>query len=159
VSKYPGPVSCASLTHEDGSVTINICILLCPIQISVHSARYLAIEFSSRQQTRASLTFCAIFVRYGAVTDTRYMCSKHWQRGIWTNTFIEHSLFTLTNTIIRTYNVLGRFLFNIIHSRTAILGEVSSAQLGAQLSLTLVGYELTGLKVKGKVTLRLTVSQ
>jgi hypothetical protein len=59
--------------------------------------------------------------------------------------FIGRSLFTLTNTIIRTYNVFGRFLFRVIHSRTANLGEVSSALLGAQLSLALVGYELTGL--------------
>jgi hypothetical protein len=55
--------------------------------------------------------------------------------------FIEPSLFTPTNKIIRTYNVFGRFLFHVIHSRTAIFGEVSSALLGAQLSLALVGYE------------------
>jgi hypothetical protein len=30
--------------------------------------------------------------------------------------FIERSLFTLTNTIIRTYNVFGRFLFSVIHA-------------------------------------------
>jgi hypothetical protein len=41
-----------------------------------------------------------------------------------------------------------RFLFRVIHSRTANLGEVSSALLGAQLSLAHVGYELTGLLQK-----------
>jgi hypothetical protein len=56
--------------------------------------------------------------------------------------FMGHSLFTLTSTIVRTFNVFGRFLFNVIHSRTANLGEVSSALLGAQLSLALVDYEL-----------------
>jgi hypothetical protein len=49
------------------------------------------------------------------------------------------------------------------HSRTANLGEVSSALLRAQLSLALVGSELTGLQVQVQVqvqvALRLTVSQ
>jgi hypothetical protein len=56
--------------------------------------------------------------------------------------FIGRSLFTPTNTIIRTYNVLGRFPFNVIHSRTANRGEVSCPLLGAQLYLDLVEYEL-----------------
>jgi hypothetical protein len=47
---------------------------------------------------------------------------------------------------------IGRFLFLVILSRTADLGEVSSALLRAQLSLALVGYELTGLQVQVQVT-------
>jgi hypothetical protein len=69
--------------------------------------------------------------------------------------FYRHPLFTLTNTVIRTYNFFGRFLFNVIHSRTANLGEVSSAQL----SLALVEAKLTGHQVQVQVTLQLTVSQ
>jgi hypothetical protein len=60
------------------------------------------------------------------------------------NMFIGHSLFTLTDTIIRTYNVNRRFLFKC-YTCTANLGEMSSAQLGAQLSLALVEAKLTGL--------------
>jgi hypothetical protein len=60
---------------------------------------------------------------------------------IWTNIYWR-SLFTLTNTIVHSYNIFGRSLFSVTHSRTANLGEVSSALLGAQLSLALVGYEL-----------------
>jgi hypothetical protein len=56
--------------------------------------------------------------------------------------FTGRSLFTLTNTIIRTYKDFGCFFFSVVHSRAANLGEVSSALLGAQLSLALVGYEL-----------------
>jgi hypothetical protein len=41
---------------------------------------------------------------------------------IWMNMFIGRSLFTLTNTIICTYNIFEHFLFNVIHSRTANLG-------------------------------------
>jgi hypothetical protein len=65
---------------------------------------------------------------------------------------IERSLFTLTNIIIHTYNVFGRFLFRVIYSRTANLGEASSALLRAQLSLALAGYELHWSQVKVKVT-------
>jgi hypothetical protein len=60
------------------------------------------------------------------------------------NMFIGHSLFTLTNTIIRTYNVFRRFLFEC-STCTANLGGMSSALLGAQLSLALVEAKLSGL--------------
>jgi hypothetical protein len=65
--------------------------------------------------------------------------------------FIGHSLFTLTSTIIHTYNVFGHYLFNVIQFLTANLGEVSSALLGTDWSLAgyelywvLVGYALIG---------------
>jgi hypothetical protein len=35
--------------------------------------------------------------------------------------FIRRLLFTLTNTYVPTYNVFGRFLSSVIHSRAANL--------------------------------------
>jgi hypothetical protein len=57
----------------------------------------------------------------------------------------EYLLYNHSLHYIHTYNVFGWFLFNAIHSRTANLSEVSSALLGAQLSLALVEAKPTGL--------------
>jgi hypothetical protein len=76
--------------------------------------------------------------------------------------FLTHNekCLTLTNTIIRTYNVLGRFPFNVIHSRTANLGEVSSALLGAQVETNLTGLlSDTNQLVSERLMLRPTVSR
>jgi hypothetical protein len=66
---------------------------------------------------------------------------------MWVSDLNEYllSLFSLTHTIIHTYNVFGSFLFSVIHSGIANFGEVASALLGAQLSLALVEAKLSGL--------------
>jgi hypothetical protein len=66
-----------------------------------------------------------------------------WSR-IWTNSFIGHSRFALT---IQLFTLASTELTSSLlqHSCTANLGEASSALVGAQMSLALFGYELSGL--------------
>jgi hypothetical protein len=65
------------------------------------------------------------------------------------------------NTLFKRSVSLVKHVINMrcLEGATANLGEISSAHLGAQLSLALVGYELTGLSPSHIATDGLSVSK